>query len=413
MAATCVWKPCEENGQDHAVIVKFSNGHVKNTDQLDFKLFKHVDESNPRKKSRRIVAAESDRLAYVGSNFGTGSLQCNNLCRYFVGVLDKRTMEMKVQSAQLFNLQPIIPGETTTNADKNETKTYRDKVDALIEAFGTTKQKRALSSRRLNEVGNETLQKAVARAAGNVIDQKGLEALQQEVANSEAQTEIALFLPPCNRDADKAEDVYPFSGILSPVEFESLKQVGEKMAALTSEDLVKMRNSGSPETVLRHLESLPNTTEARERQARCAWYLLFLIRLARHKKVSHKLDEDDCPRSVYTKVLKTFTVESYANGRLRNTVPASMLVKLACHCLALLLHMGGQTANLTLLHRDLSLSENRMLEVAKAMGLTLSRQSSLSSEESGLRDDHRMASLELPLVHYERRLESRKRKKMK
>lgn len=48
-------------------------------------------------------------------------------------------------------------------------------MDALIEAFGTTKQKRALSSRRQNEVGNETLQRAVASAAGNVIDQKGLE----------------------------------------------------------------------------------------------------------------------------------------------------------------------------------------------------------------------------------------------
>lgn len=48
-------------------------------------------------------------------------------------------------------------------------------VDALIEAFGTTKQKRALSSRRLNEVGNEMLQQAVALAASNVIDRKGVE----------------------------------------------------------------------------------------------------------------------------------------------------------------------------------------------------------------------------------------------
>lgn len=54
-----------------------------------------------------------------------------------------------------------------------------------------------------------------------------------------------------------------------------------------------------------------------------------------------------------------------------------------------------------------------MLEVAKAMGLKLSRQTTLSSEESGLRDEHRIASLELPLVNYERRLERRKRKRMK
>lgn len=26
--------------------------------------------------------AESDRMSYVGSNFGPGSLQCNNICKY-------------------------------------------------------------------------------------------------------------------------------------------------------------------------------------------------------------------------------------------------------------------------------------------------------------------------------------------
>lgn len=47
-------------------------------------------------------------------------------------------------------------------------------VDSLIEAFGTNKQKRALSSRRNNQVADDSLQKAVAQAASNIIDQKGL-----------------------------------------------------------------------------------------------------------------------------------------------------------------------------------------------------------------------------------------------
>lgn len=97
-----------------------------------------------------------------------------------MGVLDKKTMEMKVESAQLFNLLPIIPGthpdsspgsvhleiavalyimvtfydgwtnysmleikntsqfdlifpgETAVSADKNETKSYREKVSSCI-----------------------------------------------------------------------------------------------------------------------------------------------------------------------------------------------------------------------------------------------------------------------------------------
>lgn len=35
-------------------------------------------------------------------------------------------------------------------------------------------------------------------------------ALQQEVAETESQGDIAFHLPPCNRDADKPENVYEF-----------------------------------------------------------------------------------------------------------------------------------------------------------------------------------------------------------
>jgi len=47
-------------------------------------------------------------------------------------------------------------------------------MDLCIEAFGTSKQKRALNSRRMNAVGNDTLNTAVTKAAANVIDAKGV-----------------------------------------------------------------------------------------------------------------------------------------------------------------------------------------------------------------------------------------------
>lgn len=43
-------------------------------------------------------------------------------------------------------------------------------------------------------------------------------ALQQEVAATETQAELARHLPPCNADADTPENVYKFDdGILSCV----------------------------------------------------------------------------------------------------------------------------------------------------------------------------------------------------
>ncbi|XP_036950371.1 DNA-directed RNA polymerase I subunit RPA49 [Acanthopagrus latus] len=415
MAASCSLVCCgEERGSDKAVIVQFSNGRVKNADKLDFTMYKNTDERNPRKKSRRILVAESDRLSYVGNNFGTGSLKCNNLCQYYVGVLNKQTMQMEVHSAQLFNMQPHIPGETTDSAKAQDTTlTYRDKVDSLIEAFGTNKQKRALSSRRLNQVGSDTLQQAVAKAANTVIDQKGLEALQQEVAETESQAELALHLPPCTADADKPENVYAFDDLLSPVEFGALEQAGSKMAALTSEELQKMRDDGGRLCVVKLLESMPTASDTRDKTSRGAFYLSLLLNLARQKSISRKFgQEEGCPRIILNKLMKTFTVETFNNGRIQNMVSSSMRAKLAAYSLALLLHLGHMTADLTLLHRDLGITEAKIIEVAKSMGLTLIRPARVKSDEAGLRDDHSQASLVLPLVKYDQFMERRKRKKM-
>lgn len=54
-------------------------------------------------------------------------------------------------------------------------------MDSCIEAFGTTKQKRALNSRRMNSVGSESLNCAVAKAAENIIDAKGVTGKQLDL----------------------------------------------------------------------------------------------------------------------------------------------------------------------------------------------------------------------------------------
>ncbi|XP_029948924.1 DNA-directed RNA polymerase I subunit RPA49-like [Salarias fasciatus] len=415
MAASCSLVCCEEEREsDQAVIVRFSNGNVKNEDKLDFTMYKNTDENNPRKKSRRILVAESDRLSYVGHNFGVGSLKCNSLCKYYVGVLNKETMQMEVHSAQLFNMQPVIPGETTESAKSQDApQSYRDKVDSLIEAFGTTKQKRALSSRRLNQVGSDTLHHAVTKAANSVIDKKGLEALQQEVAETESQNDLSIHLPPCDANADARENVYPFDQLLSPVEFDALEQAGSKLAALTPEELQTMRSDGRCLSVLKHLDNMPTAGELREKTARCAFYLSLLLKLSRQKSVTRKFgQEDNCPRIIQNKLMRNFTVETFNNGRVQNIVSSSMRAKLAAYCLALLLHMGHMTADLTLLHRDLGITEARITEVAKAMGLTLIKPPRAKDEDATLRDDRKQATLVLPLVKYEQFTERRKRKKM-
>lgn len=53
-----------------------------------------------------------------------------------------------------------------------------------------------------------------------------------------------------------------------------------------------------------------------------------------------------------------------------------------------------------------------MLEIAKSMGLTISKPARGKGDEAQLQDEHRYASLVLPLIKYDKFVERRKRKKM-
>lgn len=57
-------------------------------------------------------------------------------------------------------------------------------------------------------------------------------ALQQEVAETESQADLALHLPPCNTDADKPENVYLFDDRILSTVYVGVCICNEKMQEL-------------------------------------------------------------------------------------------------------------------------------------------------------------------------------------
>ncbi|XP_062925191.1 DNA-directed RNA polymerase I subunit RPA49, partial [Mobula hypostoma] len=415
MAAHVVWKyrdNTEQGSEQWATLVQFSNGKLTNSENVGFRLHKNIHKNNPRKKHQLILSAETDRLTYVGNNFGQSALKCNSLCKYFVGVLNKSTGKMEVHNAQLFNMQPFFPGESVTEENTNEKQfSYREKVDSLIEAFGTIKQKHALNSRRLNQVGNETLQEAVAKAAENIIDKKGISALANESSQFESQ-DTSVFLPPCHADADKPEDVYRFEDIISTTEYQAIKPYCEPLKVSTAEEIHQLTQTGNYSTfILESLKSLPQDEESRDHKIHCLFYLQILIKLHNFKKHEFKHKDSlgsDVADVVKNSLMKNFTVLTYNNGRVKNTIPVSMKAKIVAYIIALALHIHNFQIDLTLLQQDLKISENKILDIARAMGLKVGK--TKVNISGGVAKDHKMASLSLPLVVQSRT--RRKRKKM-
>uniref|UniRef100_A0A8D2DB10 RNA polymerase I subunit E n=1 Tax=Sciurus vulgaris TaxID=55149 RepID=A0A8D2DB10_SCIVU len=393
------WLYCgEPDESQRAVLVQFSNGKLQNPGNMRFTLYNSNDSTNPRKRKQRILAAETDRLSYVGNNFGTGALKCNTLCRHFVGILNKTSGQMEVYDAELFNMQPLFSDESAESqlTLESQTKTFRDKMDSCIEAFGTTKQKRALNSRRMNKVGSESLNLAVSKAAESIIDTKGVAALVSDAIQDDLQDD-SLYLPPCYADAAKPEDVYKFEDILSPTEYEALKSPSEAFRKVTSEEILKMIEENSHcSTVIEALKSLPSNEESRDRQARCIWFLDTLIKFRAQKVIKRKSSlGPGIPHIINTKLLKHFTCLTYNNGSLWNLISNSMKAKITAYVIILALHINDFQIDLTLLQRDLKLSEKRMIEIAKAMRLKISkRKVSLAADRE---EDHKLGTLSIPL----------------
>ncbi|KFU95613.1 DNA-directed RNA polymerase I subunit RPA49, partial [Chaetura pelagica] len=395
--------------------------------------------------------SESDRLSYVGNNFGSGVMKCNSLCRYFVGVLNQDSGQMEVYNAEIFNMQPllaqlgsiVVPMSVLMTAPVQpplqssacwvlfETVSVEQEqaswvllhclqlspcsvplqMDLCIEAFGTSRQKRALSSRRMNAVGSDVLSSAVTKAATNVIDAKGVTALIQDMAQDDVQN-ISVFLPPCNEDADKPENVYKFEDILSPAEYEALRVPAAAFANITAEELAKKSEDRSHCCfVLEELKFLPAEERSRDHKARCLWFLDTLIKFSYLKVIKKKHPMGpECPHIISRKLMKNFTSLTYNNGSVQNLISASMKAKIAAYVIALALHINNFQTDLTLLQNDLKLQESRMLDIARALRLRISKAKGLPGLEND--SNHKLGTLSLPLPVPKAPGGQRKRKKM-
>lgn len=222
----------------------------------------------------------------------------------------------------------------------------------------------------------------------------------------------SVCLPPCHADAAKPEDVYKFEDLLSPVEYDALQSPSEAFRNVTSEEILKMIEENSHcSFVIEALKSLPSNEESRDRQARCIWYLDALIKFRAQKVIKRKSAlGPGVPHIINTKLLKQFTCLTYNNGSLRNLISDSMKAKITAYVIVLALHINGFQIDLTMLQRDLKLSEKRMMEIAKAMRLKISKRK--VSLAAGGEEEHRLGTLSIPLPPAQSLDRQSKRRKM-
>ncbi|KAJ2997928.1 hypothetical protein HDV02_005023 [Globomyces sp. JEL0801] len=176
----------------------FSNPPQK-LDSLNFDVYgKHTDDDDPFAKRQRLVVAENSKIEYVGSHVTDLN------CKYVVGVMSKKTGNIKVHPTTLMKFNTIVKAHKNIESSVIAEKGMLAR-NQLGQAFGTKKRKQAIKANEINQVNVSALSDVASTIKDSIQDNVTRQPVQED-----------LQLRSMNDKATFAKDVYHIDHIIPP-----------------------------------------------------------------------------------------------------------------------------------------------------------------------------------------------------
>lgn len=369
----------EKTNRKKLNLCKFTNGRVKaeEGDHLNCRELVYKEGADAKAQNHKILVAETPEMTYVGQNFGKKSFINNNSSlKYYVGVYDEKTGKMRICDTELFNMLPHIPGRDDTDSKTPQLpkvpaeRNYSEKLGMLTEAFGSKWKKSALEKQLRNRVDEQSMKDQLSADIRLGKEQAKLHAESQQVEEVDPMLEI---IPPCNKSAEKVEEVYKLSDILSEAEMSSLQTPAQVFFDSTPDQVKQWRGKQVyPVYLLDHVASMPIETDLRWQRSKCLMYLHYMIHL--YKMSPNQLRGknpflESCPNSIKRKLQDNFTK---LVNRTR-CMPSRQKDRLAAYILTVCLIMDEFTLELNELMTDMGIQRQRMFVVLKALGCKINK----------------------------------------
>jgi len=387
----------EDDSVATAIVAGFSNGRLK-VDQPDDIRFGYFSNSTAKFASRheKMLIAETDRARYVGRNFGPDAIGAPTVCRYMLGVYDKRTSKVRLVDAAMFHLRPSTEdSDDEGGGDEPEQKTeeeltYVQKQARLTEVFGTAKGKRVVEARMRNRVKSQALESVIASAMTE----------SAAVSSNQSGSECPAGIPPHNKDATQPEDVYVLDDLITPAEMVALMGPASVFVNATAEKIDEWRENGThPGYVMHQLSILPLQGSLRQHRSAVLLYWTYLHQLLHecNKQTSDSSLLLDVPAVIRRSLFDRFTqVFGGKHGKSVRKMPARQKDLLRSYMLVLCLILEEFSLDFTALQRDLDVSLPRLEKCFQALGCKTSRQTSKAA--TGQTSKSFKASLIVPLT---------------
>ncbi|XP_030829811.1 DNA-directed RNA polymerase I subunit RPA49 isoform X2 [Strongylocentrotus purpuratus] len=311
-------------------------------------------------------------MQYVGQNYGDQASKANSMCKYMVGVFDKKTGKMKVYNAQLLELHPWLGKKVEKEDQIDEAKdlSLAEKKDRLTEAFGSSRKQRAMESRLKNKVGTEALETSAAKALTHAANTPSLP-LDFEMDTS--------LLPPCDRSAKRPQGVYKLEDIISARHKKALQvQTEELLLGVKTQADEWKKTKKFPQYVLDHLPALSREPETERcvTQATNLIFITFLMQLHVAKPKELKTCLKSAPPGVKTHLYETFTqVTPSPDGKSeKRLLSKSCKDKLLSYILVLAQLIDSFHTDIASLTKDLNISVKKLLTHARVVGCKIASQ---------------------------------------
>jgi len=380
-----------------AIVAGFSHGRLK-VDQSDGIRFGYFSNSSDKFASRheKMLIAETDKTRYVGRNFGPDALSAPSMCKYMLGVYDKRTNKVRLVDAAVFQLRPSTEdSDEEDDGDESEQKneddlTYVQKHARLTEEFGTAKGKRMVEARMRNRVKSQALESVIASAMKD----------SAPVTAEQSGSECPAGIPPHNKDATQPEDVYILDDIIPPAHMVALMGPSLIFVNATPEDINKWREDGTyPGYVMHQLSILPVQGSLRQHRSAILLYWTYLHQLLHecNKQANDTSLLLDVPTVIRRSLFDQFTqMFGGKHGKSVRKMPARLKDLLRSYILVLCLILEEFSLDFTALQRDLDVSLPKLEKCFQALGCKTSRQTSKAA--TGQTSKSFKASLVVPLT---------------
>lgn len=357
-----------------------------------------------RKKASKgsfVLHGENDRLEYESN----GDLTSTTSNQYVVGVYNPTKKAIQLYKAPLIDSKVISKSCKNLSGPriKNES-TIRNSIlrNALGEAFGTKKAKKAIADLERNRVDSDKL----ADSAIDIVDSvrsaaKGLPTRQE----LEDRITLDRPTPVANVDATDVEQIYPVENIIPKREMQFIR-VGAFFKESDNEKRLEMLPYSKSAYVSK---KLPNLTQvAQSTKLQLLFYLSLLLGVYENRRVNNKaklLERlNSPPELLLDGVLERFTISKASQvGRSKDrsfVIDPQNEDKLLCYILIIIMHLNNFAVEISPLAKELALKPSKIVSLFRVIGAIVKGATVAQAEAFGIpkssASTYKIATLKVP-----------------